>query len=143
MDPENNGFSTDQHPYNDPTNKGHFKPGNPGRPRGAKGRTKRAITTALQNRTDAALAALDALIEARSEKAILYVLQRNLPKDRAIELHGMDPEDIEAALMDGSISPDEGRTLVQTLTALKQLRDLNDLEARLKRLEQVLGDENA
>ncbi|WP_374327477.1 hypothetical protein [Paracoccus pantotrophus] len=113
-----------------------------GRPLGSKGRTKRSITTALHNRTETALAALDALIAAGSEKAVLFVLERNLPKGgRALEMHGTSPEDIEAAIMDGSISPDEARTLAQTLASLKSLRDMDDLAQRLQALEKLIGED--
>ncbi len=43
--------------------------------------------------------------------------------------------------MDGSISPDEARTLAQTLASLKSLRDMDDLAQRLQALEKLIGED--
>lgn len=126
--------------YTDPVT-GKFMPGNPGRPLGAKGRTKRSITTALHERTNIALAALDALIAAGSEKAILFILERNIPKNRTVELHGATPKDIEAALTQGDISPDEAAKISSTLASLKSLESIGDLNERLAKIESLLKDD--
>lgn len=136
---DNNGKST-EYPYNDPANRGYFKKGNPGRPLGAKGRTKRSIATALHERTNIALAALDALIAAGSEKAVLFILERNIPKTRTVELHGTTAADIETALTEDHISPDEAAKISSTLASLKSLESIGDLNERLAKIESLLED---
>lgn len=136
---DNNGKNT-EYPYNDPENRMYFRAGNPGRPLGAKGRTKKTIATALHQRTDVALAALDALIAAGNEKAILFILERNIPKQRTVELEGGTPQDVEVALIEGHISPQEAAQIGQTLAALKALRDMDGVADRLAALERLLSE---
>lgn len=122
--------------------RGYWLPGNPGRPVGSKNRSKKAISEALQDRTDDALAALDGLIAKSHPQAVLFALERNLPAQRSVQLHGLTPDDIEAAVCEGSISPAEAKTLAQTVAALKAARDLDEMAARLEKLEKLLADDN-
>lgn len=136
MTDPNGKITTPSYPYNDPSNRGHFKHGNPGRPVGAKGKpTAKAITEALETRRDSALIALDRLLALGDPRAVLFVVDRLLPKGRSTPMHGLAAEDIEAAIMDGSISAAEARELAQALVAVRSLRDLDEMAETLRKLE--------
>jgi len=134
---ENGGNSTVV--WKDPKT-GHWLPGNPGRPLGSKNKSKRAISEMLQDRQADALAALDELISKAHPQAVMFALEKGLPAQRAVQLHGLTPEDIEAAVCEGAISPAEARTLAQTIVALKTVHDLDKLAERLEEVERLLKD---
>lgn len=122
--------------------RGHWLPGNPGRPLGSKNRSKKAISEMLQDRQGDALAALDRLIAKAHPQAVMFALEKGLPAQRSVQLHGLTPDDIEAAVCDGSISPSEAKILAQTVAALKAVRDLDEMAARLEKLEKLLADDD-
>lgn len=137
MDAENGGNSTAE--WKDPKT-GHWLPGNPGRPLGSKNRSKKALSEALQDRQETALAALDDLLSKADPRATIFALEKGLPAQRSIRLHGLTPADIEAAVCEGAISPAEAKTLAQTVVALKTAHDVDRLAERLQALEALLKD---
>lgn len=75
--------------------------------------------------------------------AAKIVLNIVLPKDRPIEFgEDISPATIEAALADGSITPQEAYAAAQSLEKLQSVRDFDDLQRRIEELEQALADRN-
>lgn len=125
--------------YNDPVT-GRFLDKNPGRPLGSKNKAKKELSAALQDRAGNALAALDDLIAKSHPQAVLFTLEKGLPAHRTVQLHGLTPADIEAAVCEGAISPAEGKILAQTVVALKTVQDIESLSKRLESLETLLRE---
>ena len=136
-------------PYTDAH--GKFRPGNPGRPKGARHKTTLAIE-----------ALLDGQAEKLTEKAIQMALAGDVtamrlcldrlappPKDRPIQiamprLAGLQDMTIAtAAVVDavtsGTITPSEGEAIAKLIETHRRAVELVDLETRLTRLEQREG----
>ena len=136
-------------PYTDA--RGKFRPGNPGRPKGARHKTTLAIE-----------ALLDGQAEKLTEKAIQMALAGDVtamrlcldrlappPKDRPIQiamprLAGLQDMTIAtAAVLDavtsGTITPSEGEAIAKLIETHRRAVELVDLETRLTRLEQQEG----
>ena len=131
--------------------RGKFRPGNPGRPKGARHKTTLAIE-----------ALLDGQAERLTEKAIQMALAGDVtamrlcldrlappPKDRPIQiampcLAGLQDMTIAtAAVVDavtsGTITPSEGEAIAKLIETHRRAVELVDLETRLTRLEQRNG----
>jgi hypothetical protein len=130
---------------------GKFRPGNPGRPKGARHKTTLAIE-----------ALLDGQAEKLTEKAIQMALSGDVtamrlcldrlapaPKDRPIQIampHLAGLQDMTvatAAVVDavtsGTITPSEGEAIAKLIEVHRRTVELVDIEARLARLEQQKG----
>jgi hypothetical protein len=139
-------------PYTD--GRGKFRPGNPGRPKGARHKTTLAIEALLEGQA-----------EKLTEKAIQMALGGDVtamrlcldrlappPKDRPIQiamprLAGLQDMTImtiaTAAVVDavtsGTITPSEGEAIAKLIEVHRRAVELVDIEARLARLEQQKG----
>lgn len=118
----------------DRDSKGRFEKGKAkGRPFGTKNHA--VSITRLKMMEEHALAKLYACVLNGDMKAISYVLDRILPKDRTIELHGLEIEDLKEALTSGQLSIAEGKELSVALKNIEELESLNDVRKRLAELE--------
>ena len=129
-----------------------FKPGKSGNPKGkAKG--------TLHKATRAALALLEGDLEAITEKlvekakegdlmAVKLILDKVIPNARERRLSIKLPQvkgaanlpavlaSVLEAVSNGELTPGEGQTITAMLEAYRKGVELNDIEARLKALEQ-------
>src|SRR3954447_18959741 len=118
----NNGSDTEQ-----PTRPGTFRPGNPGRPAGARNRVTLAAMAMLEGEAEALTRRCVELALAGDTTALRLCLERLLPKSRAVRLQlplrtlaDLDAagEAVSDALADGTIALDE----ISTLTGLIEAR---------------------
>src|SRR3954462_12751059 len=139
----NNGADTEQ-----PARPGTFRPGNPGRPRGARNRATLAAMTLLEGEAEALTRRCVELALAGDTTAMRLCLERLLPKSRAVrlELPMRTLADLEAAgeavtgaLADGTIALDEVSTLTGLIEARRRVLDTTELERRLEALERAGG----
>ena len=131
--------------------RGKFRPGNPGRPKGARHKTTLAIEALLEGQA-----------EKLTEKAIQMALGGDVtamrlcldrlappPKDRPIQialprLAGLQDMTIATAAVvgavaSGTITPREGEAIAKLIEVHRRAVELVDIEARLARLEQQKG----
>lgn len=115
--------------------KGRFMSGNPGRPLGSKNKTPRAILNQIKAMDQMAIQKLWEAICLQEKWAIEYVLNKILPASRTVELEGFTPADLGTAIIEGDISPEEGKSLAAILKNLREIESLDDIRARLDDLE--------
>lgn len=122
---------------------GRFAPGNGGRPLGSRNKVSRATLKAVTDLFSEAVMVLKYRLAENDLRAAELVLAHVLPskgQGRTIEFgDDVSPATIEAALADGSITPQEAQTAAAALEKLQQVRDLGDLSARVAELEAVLA----
>lgn len=85
--------------------------------------------------------ALKRLYEAvdRGERyAVELVVSKVLPATRTVELEALTPLDVESALAHGDISPDEGKAFSAALKNLREVENIETIEARVSELEQAV-----
>ncbi|MER9312041.1 hypothetical protein NKI51_22420 [Mesorhizobium australicum] len=117
---------------------GRFAPGNPGRVPGSKNKISNEAIAAIKDMKDEAITQLRERLIAGDWDAVTFVLERILPKGRAVELTDTSPSSIATALADGSISPDEARSIATALARLNEIGELADIRAKLEQLEKLL-----
>jgi hypothetical protein len=130
---------------------GKFRPGNPGRPKGARHRTTLAIEAILDGEAEALTRTAIELAKAGDTTALRLCLERLAPprKDRPVRLTLPPlerPEDAMAAtaallqaVANGELTPSEAETVGKLLETHRRVTELVDVEARLTRLEQQKG----
>jgi hypothetical protein len=72
--------------------------------------------------------------------AIETVLSHVLPRDRAIEWEGVEPEDIREAIRAGDVGSDEAARLATALAKISEIEDIATIRDRLDELEQAIRD---
>lgn len=130
------------------TGDGRFKPGNPGKPRGARHRVTRAIEALLEGQHEALTqAAIDKALEGDTV-ALRLCLDRLAPPRRdapvSIDLPPVKTaadavsasSAILASLTAGEVTPDEAGRIMALLTAHKAIVETGDLEQRIAALEE-------
>lgn len=137
-------------PRNEPAKSGdgRFKPGNPGKPKGARSRVTLAIEALLEGQHEALTkAAIDKALEGDTV-ALRLCLDRLAPPRRdapvSIELppvrSAADAVEASAAVLaaisTGDVTPDEAGRIMALLTAHKAIVETGDLEARIAALEE-------
>lgn len=116
-------------------------PGNTGRPRNSRNAVSRATIKAVTDLFSEAVMVLKTRLAEKDLAAAKIVLSIVLPKDRPIEFgEDISPATIEAALADGSITPQEAYVAAQSLEKLQSVRDFDDLQRRVEELEQTLAE---
>jgi hypothetical protein len=137
----NNGAATDQ-----PRRPGTFRPGNPGRPPGSRNKATLAALALLEGEAEAITRKAIELAKEGDPTALRLVLDRLLPKGRAVRLDlplrtladlDQATEAIRGALAEGSVTLDEVATLTGLVEARRRLLETTELERRLAALEQV------
>jgi hypothetical protein len=124
-----------------------FAKGNPGRRRGSKNR-RSAISAALLGEEQELVGKAVELAKACDTQMLKFLLNRILPRDRAVkvELPKMEYADdavealgsITQAMSEGKISPSEGAALAAVVNSYARAIDLADVVKRLEHLEQQL-----
>ena len=124
-----------------------FKPGNPGKPRGARHKTTLAIEALLEGEADALTRKALALALNGDGPALRLCLDRLAPprKDAPISItlppvnSAADTVAASSALLDalaaGDVTPDEAGRVMALLTAHKAIVETGDLEKRITALE--------
>jgi hypothetical protein len=118
---------------------GRFAPGSGGRPLGSKNRISNEALTAVRGMKDAAIEQLRSKLANGDWEAVVFVLNRILPKDRPVELDDMSPTTIATALANGDLTPEEGRAIAATVARLKEIGELEQLRDRIQQLEQMIA----
>ena len=140
-DDRNNGAATAARP----ARPGTFRPGNPGRPPGARNKATLAALALLEGEAEALARKAVELALAGDTVALKLVLDRLLPKGRALRLDlplrtladlDQATEAIRGALAEGSITLDEVAALTGLVEARRRLLETTELERRLAALEQ-------
>lgn len=127
---------------------GRFKPGNPGKPKGARSRVTRAIEDMLEGQYEALTqVAIDKALKG-DIVALRLCLDRLAPPRRdapvSMELppvrSAADAVEASAAVLAaisaGDVTPDEAGRIMALLTAHKAIVETGDLEARIAALEE-------
>ncbi len=136
----NNGAGT-EHPQ-PPPRPGTFRPGNPGRPPSARNRATLAL---LEGEAEALARKAVELAKDGDPTALRLVLDRLLPKSRAVRLDlplrtladlDQATEAIRGALAEGAVTLDEVAALAGLVEARRRLLETTELERRLAALEQ-------
>ena len=121
-----------------------FRPGNPGRPIGARNKATLAALALLEGEAEALTRKAIELALSGDSVALKLVLDRLLPKGRAIQLDlplrtladlGEASDTVRAALAEGTITLDEVGALTNLLEARRRLLETTELERRLAALE--------
>ena len=124
-----------------------FKPGNPGKPKGARHRTTQAVAEMLDGEAEAITrvciekalkgdgVALRLAMERLSPPTKDAPVKFTLAPVRSVEDMARAGGDILAAVSAGEISPEEAARVIGLLGRLRDLIELVDIEARLKALE--------
>src|SRR5215213_5579064 len=137
----NNGADTEQ-----PTRPGTFRPGNPGRPLGARNKATLAAMALLEGEAEALTRRCVELALAGDVTALRLCLERLLPKSRAVRLQlpmrtlaDLDAatETMSEALAEGTIVLDEVATLTGLIDARRRVLETTEFEHRLAVLEQA------
>ena len=137
----NNGADTEL-----PTRPGTFRPGNPGRPAGARNRATLAAMALLEGEAEALTRRCVELALAGDTTALRLCLERLLPRGRAVRLQlplrtlaDLDAatETVSEALAEGIIVLDEVATLTGLIDSRRRLLETTELERRLAVLEQA------
>ncbi|TPL16959.1 hypothetical protein FJ945_26085 [Mesorhizobium sp. B2-4-9] len=117
---------------------GKFAPGSGGRVPGSKNKISNEAITAIKGMADEAITQLREKLIAGDWDAVTFVLERILPKGRAVELTDTSPSSIATALANGEIAPDEARSIATALARLNEIGELADIRAKLEQLEKLL-----
>lgn len=122
-------------------NSGRFKPGQGGRPSGARNKKPNGALAAIQSLSDEALIQLASLVRDKNFAAIRLVLEYTLPRGgRTVDLDGTsDPNELIASVTSGEISPDEFARIAQGWKTAAEAADLADIKAQIAELEQLVS----
>ncbi|MCR8827621.1 hypothetical protein [Pseudosulfitobacter koreensis] len=112
--------------------------GNIGRPKGSRNRVSQKAMQEIKNMSFDALRVLKENLDRNDTKAAIFVLEKILPNQRTVELDGADVGSIVSALIDGTVSPDEARTISMSIARLKEIDEMDVLEERLAQIEELL-----
>ena len=118
---------------------GQFLPGSGGRLPGSKNRVSSAALQAVKDMSSEAVQGLRIRVRAGELAAIVYVLDRVLPKGRTVELLSTDPLAISDAVAAGELTASEAKELAAALASLRDLAEIDDLRARIDELERAVA----
>ena len=137
----NNGADTEP-----PTRPGTFRPGNPGRPAGARNRATLAAMALLEGEAEALTRRCVELALAGDTTALRLCLERLLPKSRAVRLElpmrtladlDVASEAVSGALAEGTVALDEVPTMTGLIEGRRRVLETTELERRLEALERA------
>ncbi|MBB6012671.1 hypothetical protein HNR59_002016 [Aquamicrobium lusatiense] len=116
---------------------GQFAPGSGGRVPGSKNLVSNAALAAVRDMKDAAIQQLREKLIAGDWQAVLFVLERCLPKGRPIELDAATPSAITGALINGTITSEEAKNVATVLEKVASIEQVTELRERLEALERL------
>jgi hypothetical protein len=127
-----------------------FARGNPGRRRGSKNRRSTISAALLVGEEQELVRKAVELAKAGDTHMLKFLLNRILPRDRAVQvdLPKMEYADdavealgsIAQAISEGKISPSEGAALAAVVNSYARAIDLNDLVKRVEAMEFKLNE---
>lgn len=112
--------------------------GNIGRPVGTKNKVSQKAMQEIKSMSSDALRVLKENLNRNDTKAAIFILEKVLPNQRTVELDGADVGSIVSALVDGTVSPDEARTISLSIARLKEIDEMDALKERLAQIEALL-----
>lgn len=121
---------------------GRFVKGTAGKQPGMRSRLSKRAFRQISDHLDLIVAALLAKAVSGDTDAARILLSQVLPKDQPVELDELSADAVANALMNGEITPNEGKTLSATLEKLRNVQDIDELRAKLDQLEQLLTTRN-
>lgn len=119
---------------------GRFSNGNPGRPKGAKGKQSRQALETVKSFGQEALQKLSRAVADGERWAVEFVLEKILPTSRTIEFEDATPEDVTEALKAGDITAAEAKDIATALAKLSEISGLEEIKAKLAELEKAIND---
>ncbi|WP_353641398.1 hypothetical protein [Mesorhizobium sp. WSM2239] len=122
---------------------GRWASGNPGRKPGSKNKISNEVLQSIRDMRGDAIQKLWELIMAGDFKAITYVLDKILPRDRTVQMDDASPSTVAEMLISGEASPDEVRSIATALARLNEIGELADIRNKLDQLEKLLSDDVA
>lgn len=127
---------------------GQFGPGNPGKPKGAKHKSTKAVETMLHGQSEAITQKAIDLALAGDTTALRLCLERLSPAIKEAKLPPVDlpkimgasdlPAAISAVLAEvgsGSLTPSEAKALTSLIGEAGRIYELTEIEKRLEALE--------
>lgn len=114
--------------------------GNIGRVPGSRNRVSNEALKAVRDMKDDAIAILREKLIARDWNAVLFVLERTLPKGRMIELDAATPAAITDALITGQLTSEEAKHLATVLEKIASIAAVDELRERIAALEAHVGN---
>ncbi|MEI9422022.1 hypothetical protein O7A70_12665 [Mesorhizobium sp. Cs1299R1N1] len=140
--PDTANFSVVRLPDRQPD--GKFLPGTGGgRAKGSRNIVSAAAIAAIKSMSDTAIHQLREKLNKGDWDAIVFVLNRILPKGRAIELDAIDATTIASSLASGEVTPEEGAAITATIAKLNEIGELEQLRSRIAELERIAADETS
>lgn len=121
---------------------GRFVKGTAGKQPGMRARLSKRAFRQISDNLDLIVAALLAKAMSGDTDAARILLAQVLPKDQPIELHELSADAVANALMNGEITPNEGKTLSATLEKLRNVQDIDELRVKIDELEKHLIKRN-
>lgn len=118
---------------------GRFAQGGPGRPKGARNKLNKQLLDAVADLTSQSVMVLREQLNQNNIKAAIYVLDRFLPSERAIEIQSSEPTAWADALANGDVTPSEAARAAQALKTITDATAVTELQARLDELERRFG----
>lgn len=113
-----------------------------GRPVGAKGRATKESASAIQSLHDLAFLKLTELLSAGNPSIVEFVVKSLLPAGgRTVQLDDVSADGLIAALSDGIISPSELRQIAAGIEKVRNVAEIDSINARMDALERLLRDE--
>jgi tellurite resistance protein len=124
-----------------------FKPGNPGKPRGARHRITQLTQNLMESEVEEVVRSVIDAAKGGDMTAARVVIERILParKSRTVNLDLpkiQNPDDVVqamsavvAAVADGEIDPDEAETVARVIEVKRRSLETANLEERIKALE--------
>jgi len=79
---------------------------------------------------------LSEALDAGEPWAIQLTIKLNLPHGITSDLYGLEPSDIEQAVIDGELSPQQADALTATKIGTKSINELDDHREQIAKLEQ-------
>lgn len=120
--------------------RGRFAPGSPGRLPGTRNRVSAQALRDVKSMADIAVAELRRRLAEHDWQAVLFVLDRALPKGRSVELDGVTPSDIASHLINGDITTAEAKDIAIALSKLAEIGEIAEIRAKIEALERMLSD---
>lgn len=113
-----------------------------GRKPGSRNVATRKSARAITDLHSLAFARLRELLDAGHPETVRFVIAALIPAGgRAVELDDPSPDGLADALASGTISPAELANISAGLRSLKELQDLEAVQARLAEIERLLKGE--